>query len=114
MEIGANAVQLCGPLGEREESAFGWKSDVGSVRDVLPWLPTNGRADAHSGGSGGRAVAPGAAQVFLQTLPATASKDSVDALEGPFWIVGLLDGSFIIIVSIPVVAPFVDVAGHII
>ena len=55
----------------------------------------------------------GAAQVFAQAFPATATEDAVDALDGTFGVFGFGLRCIISIVGIPVLAPFVNVAGHV-
>src|SRR5271170_1925437 len=59
-------------------------------------------------------MAVGAAQIFLRAFPAAAAQNSVDALHGPLGIVWLLDGDVVKVVVVPILAPFVNVASHVV
>jgi hypothetical protein len=60
------------------------------------------------------AVAMRAAQIIYETFPATSPENAVDSLRGSLRVKRLLNRGLIIVVSIPIMAPVVDIASHII
>ena len=58
-------------------------------------------------------MAVGTAQILFEALPAAAPKDAIDALKGAFGIFRLLQREIIVLVTVPVLAPLVDISRHV-
>jgi len=80
------------------------KADIGSATEAIGAVHDAGVV----------AMAVGAAQIFLGAFPAAAAEDAIDPLGRAFGIIGLLDGVVVEVIIVPVLAPFVDVACHVV